>query len=159
MRRLEMGRILSKPAFQADADFLRNRVACGELNRVGTLQRNAVGFERRVGPVSLVLHFENFALELNSGPNPVGDFVNDCTQIFRGLMRRDELRKRAFGGLAICGFQNPRLTSSCWSVEHAESDPVALEGRVRLPIEGEFDLAFFRPVIDPFQRKSTPNPS
>ena len=56
---------------QSENNALVNLFVGGKFDREGQLKRRAIGLERSVRPISLVLHFEDVAFKLNTGMNTV----------------------------------------------------------------------------------------
>ena len=112
-----------------DLDGLFDPRSGGHRERKRQGQRTAVGLERGVGPVPLVLHLEGVSRKPHRHPEIRRGLGGDGPDVAERLPRRDERRERAALHRAIDVFDAARPARHAGErMEHAEADPVALEG-------------------------------
>ena len=126
---------------QPDRDPLADARARFDRDREGQAQRRAVGLERGVGPVALVLHLEGVAFHQDFGLHAGHHAVGERPDVEEGLMGGDALRKSAVGHAAIDVRHRAWGARQGHRVQDAEADPVALEAGARFAVEGEDDRA------------------
>lgn len=132
---------------QTEVNRLVNRCARLQANRVRDPERGAVGLERGVGPVPLVLHLEQVALEPDVGLDAARGRPADPAHLLEWLVRRDPHGKRA-DGRPVRSVDGHRQPGHLERVEEAEADPVAEEAGLGCPVHRVRDRAV-RPAADP----------
>ena len=133
---------LARLAEQAERDRLPDARALHDLDRERQGERRAVGLERVVGPVALVLGLEGLALHAQLGLDTGRHLVRDRAQAEERLVRRDEPREDACPPLAVDGLDRAGTAGARGRrMQHAEADPVAEERRAGAAVERVDDAA------------------
>ena len=106
---------------------MRSRV---DLDRERQVDRRAVGLERRVAPVALVLGLERLSLHPHLDLDAGRHLVQDRAHVAERLVRRDTRRKRALGAVAVDQLDDARTAGARLDrMQHAQPEPVAQEAR------------------------------
>ena len=74
---------------KVDHDFLIDVLTGNDLDGEGQRNRRAVSLERCIGPIAVIFHLEDFAIEANTRVASTGELVGDGSNIHEGLVRGD----------------------------------------------------------------------